>query len=299
MRIMIKQACLLILTVLPIATCHGQATLLWKIECDSCPKTSYLFGTYHNITGQYIFEHPSLQQIAFTVEAIATESQRATYKKLELVPTDSFLTHVPLNMLLDSADYSMARDTFSKYFNIPFDSIKYMNPLSLEVSLRYAREAMSLYMKKSKPDSIFAVPMDESFKKIAIARKIPLFALDEPGSLDQMKHKEIPLSEQAQMLMIELKGPADKQLYHIWDSCYRANDLFCICNSEEGIITHSRPGDSILLYKRNLLWMEKIPALIQKQSLLIAVGTMHLCGNNGLLNLLYRKKYKLTPLKYK
>ncbi|MEP7171322.1 MAG: TraB/GumN family protein [Bacteroidota bacterium] len=272
------------------------AQLLWKVECDSCAQPSYLFGTYHNIGGKYIGEHLSVAQIAFKVDAIVTESERAAYKEQEFVSPDSFLTKVPLNMLLDSADYSMAKDTFTKYFILPFDSVKYMNPLSLEVALRYARESYRLYANKLKPDSIIAIPMDESFKKIAIGRKILLYALDEPGSLDRMKNKEIPLAEQAQMMMIELKGPADKQLYHVWDSCYHANDLYCICNSEAGAMTHSRPGDSILLTKRNMLWMEKIPALIQKQSTLIAVGAMHLCGNDGLLNLLYRKKYKLTPL---
>lgn len=53
---------------------------------------------------------------------------------------------------------------------------------------------------------------------------------------------------------------------------------------------------SLLVDKRNNLWMEKIPTLINEKSTFIAVGASHLCGENGLINQLRKKGYKVKPI---
>lgn len=56
-------------------------------------------------------------------------------------------------------------------------------------------------------------------------------------------------------------------------------------------------GYHFLLAGRNKLWMEKIPALINEKSTFIAVGALHLCGDEGLIHLLREKGYTLRPVK--
>jgi len=52
----------------------------------------------------------------------------------------------------------------------------------------------------------------------------------------------------------------------------------------------------ILLYHRNQNWVEKLKSLLPKKSLLIAVGAGHLPGEKGVINLLRKEGYKLTPV---
>jgi uncharacterized protein YbaP (TraB family) len=53
----------------------------------------------------------------------------------------------------------------------------------------------------------------------------------------------------------------------------------------------------LLLYGRNRHWVEQMPALMKENSLLFAVGAGHLPGDQGVINLLRKKGYKLTPMK--
>jgi uncharacterized protein YbaP (TraB family) len=55
----------------------------------------------------------------------------------------------------------------------------------------------------------------------------------------------------------------------------------------------------ILLYHRNLKWVEKLNELLPKKSLLIAVGAGHLPGEKGVIQLLRKQGYKVTPVENK
>lgn len=56
-------------------------------------------------------------------------------------------------------------------------------------------------------------------------------------------------------------------------------------------------GDATyLLDDRNEKWIEKLPGRIEKGNQFIAVGAMHFTGDKGLIKLLRKKGYTLTPL---
>jgi len=51
-----------------------------------------------------------------------------------------------------------------------------------------------------------------------------------------------------------------------------------------------------LLDNRNKDWVEKIPEFSKKQKVFYAVGAGHLGGENGLINLLLKEGYTVTPV---
>ena len=53
-----------------------------------------------------------------------------------------------------------------------------------------------------------------------------------------------------------------------------------------------------LLDKRNLNWIPKMDALMNSKSCFFAVGAGHLGGPNGVIELLRKKGYEITPVKY-
>lgn len=52
----------------------------------------------------------------------------------------------------------------------------------------------------------------------------------------------------------------------------------------------------VLMVERNQLWAERIPAIIKEKPTLLAVGSGHLAGNKGLIELLKAKGYQVTPV---
>jgi uncharacterized protein YbaP (TraB family) len=55
----------------------------------------------------------------------------------------------------------------------------------------------------------------------------------------------------------------------------------------------------VLLYHRNQNWVKKLKSLLPDKSLVIAVGAGHLPGEKGLINLLRKEGFTLTPVENK
>ncbi|HPH72714.1 MAG TPA: TraB/GumN family protein, partial [Paludibacteraceae bacterium] len=53
----------------------------------------------------------------------------------------------------------------------------------------------------------------------------------------------------------------------------------------------------LMLDARNLEWTKKLPDLLHKNSCFVAVGALHLVGENGLINLLRQKGYRVSKVK--
>ena len=51
-----------------------------------------------------------------------------------------------------------------------------------------------------------------------------------------------------------------------------------------------------LLDNRNIQWAEILPEKMQEAPAFIAVGALHLPGDNGVINLLRQKGYQVEPI---
>jgi hypothetical protein len=57
--------------------------------------------------------------------------------------------------------------------------------------------------------------------------------------------------------------------------------------------------DDLLLNNRNKNWVKKLKEITKNESVFVAVGTGHLVGEKGLINLLRKEGYKVEPLQNK
>jgi uncharacterized protein YbaP (TraB family) len=77
---------------------------------------------------------------------------------------------------------------------------------------------------------------------------------------------------------------------------YRQQDL----ERMDSLIKKSDPGMEsymdLLLYNRNRRWVDQMGAIMQKGSVLFAVGAGHLPGDQGVIKLLVKKGYTVKPL---
>lgn len=77
---------------------------------------------------------------------------------------------------------------------------------------------------------------------------------------------------------------------------YRQQDL----ERMDSLMHKSDPGMEeymdILLYDRNRRWAQDMPGIMEGKTILFAVGAGHLPGEQGVINLLREKGYKVSPL---
>ncbi|WP_309846761.1 TraB/GumN family protein [Flavobacterium sp. 2755] len=58
----------------------------------------------------------------------------------------------------------------------------------------------------------------------------------------------------------------------------------------------SEKTKKIILDERNLNWVKNMPELMKKQSVFFAVGSGHLAGEFGVINLLRKAGYTVKPI---
>jgi uncharacterized protein YbaP (TraB family) len=51
-----------------------------------------------------------------------------------------------------------------------------------------------------------------------------------------------------------------------------------------------------MLDERNINWAKALPDMMKKESLFVAVGSAHLAGELGMINLLRKAGYKVKPV---
>jgi uncharacterized protein YbaP (TraB family) len=113
----------------------------------------------------------------------------------------------------------------------------------------------------------------------------------------------IPYKLQAQQLLNYIDGTGtgeneDKQMKEMFDA-YKNQDL----KKLEDLMVETDAGmagfTDLLLYHRNQNWVKKLKSLMLENSLVIAVGAGHLPGEKGVINLLRKEGYIVTPVENK
>jgi uncharacterized protein YbaP (TraB family) len=265
-------------------------TLLWQITGNAMKEPSYLFGTMHILCDKDAGLSPNLKKAIKDVKVIYFE--------------------------LDMDD--MTEMTGALRFLRMRDGKKLSDLITKE---EYAR--IEDYFKKSKQ------PMPLAF----LNRFKPLFITSVLGeqSMDcgegQKNGMEQQIMKESKQYEKEIKGletaefqagifdsiPYEKQakdLVNYIDSIdtYKSNTLEMVnvykkqdLKALNELVTKSDPGMEnymdLLLYDRNRMWAQNIPNIIGPRTALIAVGAGHLTGENGVINLLRKKGFTLTPLK--
>lgn len=70
--------------------------------------------------------------------------------------------------------------------------------------------------------------------------------------------------------------------------------MHCIYGTDSEFM--SAEAKKELLDNRNSNWLNQMPRMMLNKPTLFAVGSAHLGGENGVLNLLKEKGYRITPI---
>lgn len=110
----------------------------------------------------------------------------------------------------------------------------------------------------------------------------------------------IPYALQAKQLVNYIDSAAtgtdETKEFNVLLDAYKKEDLDKLEElTRESDVGLSRYTD-ILLYNRNRNWVKQLNSLMQGKSLVIAVGAGHLPGEQGVINLLKKEGYNVTPI---
>lgn len=263
-----------------------EKSLLWKIEGKNISSPSYLYGTFHMLC-------PADFSMNDTLKALVKQSKQLF---LEIDIDDPSLTSKMMKNIkmkdgktlkdfLSTKDYDSVAKLFKAKTNIPLSMVDSYKPFML-TSMLY-------------PSLLGCTPIafEKEFEKLAKADGIEVKGLETIE--DQMNVFEtIPYSVQAKMLM--------KTLYEADNGTVQMNEMVQLYKNQDinkmqkGISGDTDLGsyEKTLLDKRNKNWIPVIEKEIAAMPTFIAVGAGHLAGKKGVIYLLRKQGYTVTPISF-
>ena len=275
---------LLLFLSFAIAQAPKEKALLWKISGNGLQKPSYLYGTIHVMCPDQI-----------KVDALLNQSFTATQQLyLEINTSDpDMMSKAMKGMLMDKGQ--SLENLVSK---TDYDSMShiFMDRASMPIQLM-AKAKPILLMSAVFPSLLGCAPegWETRFGELAKNRKIPTKGLE---SIEyQFKVLDsIPYKVQASMLKEFLFSlDSTKKSFEEMLAVYLKKDINALYE-----MTVKDPDfgnyEALMLNNRNNNWIPVITAAAKEKSTFFAVGAAHLGGEKGVISLLRKKGFIVTPV---
>ncbi len=275
--------------------------LLWRIDGDSLPAPSYLFGTIHLIGGDDFLISDSLM-------AALNRSRNVTFEidpsemtdmsvQMQLMMEAFMKNDTTLQDLLTPEEYTRVNDHFSE-LGLPMMFLDKVKPMFLSMLAQTDLSDLQGMMDPGGEGDTSGTSMKSyelELDKIARDTEKEVGGL-ETAAFQMSLFDKIPYGAQAQMLLEAIDSPeGDDQLAEL-AKIYATGDvdgMYAMSVGEEGGLAGH---EETLLTTRNRSWIEPMGEQAAAGSTLFAVGAGHLGGPEGVIRLLRAEGYTLTPL---
>ncbi|WP_455590963.1 TraB/GumN family protein [Bacteroides sp.] len=282
-----------------VATC-ANAQILWKVSGNGLEKPSYIMGTHHlaplsikdSIAGlQPAFDSATQVVGELNMAEIQTPAVMQTMQQMMVTKTDT-----TLQSLFTPEEYDMISKCAKENLMFDIAMMPKLKPAFLQNNL-----LVVLYMKHVGGFNPME-QMDTYFQTQATAKGKKVIPLETAEFQFNLLYNSTSLKRQAVSLLCMLNRldkyiGQNKQM----TALYLAQDLdglFKLSEEQEGDQCDPQPGEmEAMLDNRNKTWAEKLPAILKAQPTFVAVGALHLPGENGLLNLLKKQGYTVEAVR--
>ncbi|MBF8961793.1 TraB/GumN family protein [Pontibacter sp. FD36] len=267
-------------------------SLLWEISGNGLKQPSYLYGTYHLLNASFLNTVPEVMERFMESRGVVVETEIDSAKMMQL-GAKMVMPDNKLSNLLSKEDYALVNEEIKTQFGFELSMADQMKPMTLLLML-----SLKDYQRMEVLKEYTGQPLDMYFASYNKKSKKKVSTLETMEQQFDLLYNHHPLDKQAEQLVAYVKNKEaamkmsdklvqlyfDKDLAGMWKLSNDYNEL-------------TGGGDmAYMTDDRNKDWMTKLPAIMKEQSTFIAVGALHLPGENGLLQLLQRAGYTVKPL---
>lgn len=284
-------AFLTLVLVFTIPALAQENSLLWKITSPDGKTSSYLFGTYHILGSDYLNEHKKVQDAYLASKAVVVETEMDS-SQMMAVAMKGMMLGKSLKALMDSADYALVKREMEPSLGMDLAQLDQFKPIF--ISIMYS---LALAQKHTPEEMTYGgMPIDQYFAINGRKRGKEINSLETSMEQADILFNNQSLEEQAEDLVELAKDKTEvvKMTKAVIQS-YLDEDLKTMYTEANKMEEAS--GDlEVLLDDRNLRWIKILEPILTKGEAFIAVGALHLPGEKGLLELLEKEGYTLSPV---
>ena len=264
---------------------HAQdSSNLWKIEGNGI-QTSYVFGTMHLIP-QKDFNLKDKVKTAFEAsEQVVLELDMASPDFMKDVMAHSYLeAGTELKSYMDDSEYELLDTYLKEKTGVGMQMYNTAKPLML----------MSVILMTSFDGPIASFEM--SLITMAKGADKEMHGLETFESQVAI-FDHTPYEKQIDDLVKMIQSPEEnKALFDKMAQIYIAEDIEALYGYMDEYMNHDVELMAKFLDERNNNWISEIAKFSKDQSTFYGVGAAHLGGDQGVINLLRKAGYTVTPI---
>lgn len=275
-------------------------SLLWKVSGNNLSSPSYILGTHHLIDVSFSDSIGGLQTAIENTNQVAgellLEDKAVLQNKMQqaaLLPAGKSYK----DMLSDD-EYTILDNELTAIFGVGLSQFGQMKPGL--INLLYS---VTLYVKAHPEfNPMTHEAIDERMQNIAKQNNKSVIGLETVEEQIYAIFDSEPLEDQAKSLVCAISNNEwNSETMDLLDSYYRSGSLTemydLAFNNADDPCPLSQEQQAVLLKNRNDNWLKQLPQIMKDKPTLIAVGALHLPGQDGLLYQLEKMGYSVEAVK--
>ena len=270
-------------------------TVLWKIESNGLEDPSYLMGTIHIIPDELYFWPEHFQSALDASSQVALETNELDMdpaSMMGIMPKLMLPNGQSIEDLVSEEDYTLI-ENYLDGLGLPLSFLKNIKPFFLYMLIDIDLGSMFKEGVKS-----YEMEITEKAKQ----KNKPVLGLETLNSQIAI-FDSIPYQEQAELLVqsveqkvMEKDAPeGNNSLNDLYQTYVDQNLNAMLAEIEETDVTIQK-YNKLFLDNRNKAWIPKIKKFIHDKPTFIAVGAAHLPGKMGVIRLMQKAGYTMTPI---
>ena len=291
---------ILVLVVLLCITYGANAQLLWKVSGKDLAKPSYVFGTHHLAPLSITDSVPGFKQAMNETEQvygeIVMEEMQSPINMQKMQQAIMLPGDTTLHTLFNSAQYDSVAVKIKQLMGVELQMFDKIKPafLTAQISALIAMKTVEGFNPQQQLDGWIQSEAQKQGKAVAGLETMDF----QMGVLFGTQ----TLQRQADQLLCTVMNlnKAEQQTRRM-SAAYMKQDLkqlMEIVEEKQGNSCDALPEEEeALIYRRNTNWAEVMPAIMKEKATFFAVGSGHLSGERGILNLLSKQGYTIEAVK--
>lgn len=264
-----------------------KSSLLWEISGKGLTSPSYLFGTFHQMCKGDFSISPVLKSKLKSTKQFYGELKMDDFASMRQDMTRRMIMKdTTIESLMGASDYKAVSDSFQKITGVPYAMFNQFRPfISVSMLVMHAVSCTE------------TVQPETEFVKLAQEYKLTILGLETMEDQMRVVDKEPLDSQAAGLKKMLLNFDSVKNGMKEMIAIYKKRNV----DSMASMINKAGMGsdfEKTLVIDRNKKWIPLIEKAIRQKPSFFAVGAGHLGGQEGVIRLLRKQGYRVTPVNY-
>lgn len=283
----------LLLCIVNFTLCISiNAQLLYEISGGGLEKSSYLFGTHHMVPVETATKIDGVFRAFNDCSAVIGEFVDDNPEEMQRQILASSKMDESIFKLLTSEEEALIDSALQAELGLTLANVQYMRPNV--IAMIYEMTVRERVLKSKAGD----MTMDSYFQVAGSELGKMVYGLETVEDQLKMLLRSIAIERQAEILIETIRNTDDIITENAkLDSLYVKGDLEGLYEMLIEAEDMTEAEKFLLVDERNHDWLPKIEEHIKQEPCFIAVGALHLPGNDGLINLLRKAGYKVKAVK--